>query len=217
MKNRSTVILLAGILVINIILAIVFRDFIRENVLIPILYLFYYFRLLLKTLGETCLWPLLLMILAVISLQISRSKKKSQEETQSYSLESGQYEEGRVGFWMKYIRRKAMGIENLSFVSFRLKDLVLSVLAYKENLSSLELEKLVTQRKQIVPVEVQVLFQPGDEEAQKTIELPTLFSRFVNWLKTRSSSHVPKNISDMCKLVQYLEEQLEIEQDDGNN
>jgi len=217
MKNRRTVIILAVILVTNIILAIVFRDFVRENVLIPILYMFWYVRLFLKSLGETCLWPLLLTILVVISLRILRSKKKSDEGIQGYSAERGQYEEGRVGFWMKFIRRKAMGIESLSFTSIRLKDLVLSVLAYKENSTTSQLEGEIAEGKLITPEEVQVLFQMRDEETQRTIEPPALFSRFISWIKTRSSSHIPSNTSDMSKLVQYLEEQLEIEHDDGNN
>ena len=217
MNNRRTIILLSVILGVNIILAILFRDFIRENVLIPILYLFWYFRLFLKSLGETCLWPMLLVILAVIALRMMRAKNKPRENVMGYTRESGQYEEGRVGFWVKYIRRRAMGFDNLNFVSFRFKELILSVLAYKENLTILELEEEVTRGRIIAPEEVQRIIQPAEPEIHKDTEPSEFFSRIISWFTTRSISQGPRSTSDINILVKYLEDQLEIGHGDGNN
>lgn len=217
MNSRRIIIMLSVILGINIILAIVFRDFIRENVLIPILYLFWYIKLFLRSLGETCLYPLILAILAVIALRIINSRKKSLEKEVGYTRERSQYGEGRVGFWMKYIRRRAMGFENLNYVSFRLKELTLSVLAYEENLTSSEMENEITRGRIKTPAVVQRFLLPGEQEDHKEPESPDFLNRIISWFKTRSVSQVQRSSSDIYNLVQYLEEQLEIDHGNGNN
>jgi len=217
MKNRRTIILLVAILAVNLILAGIFRDFIRENVLIPILYLIWYIGLFVKSLGQICLWPFLMIILAIISLRILRTKEKERLRSRGYAGESLPMEDGRVMFWMKYIRRKSIGIENLSFVSFRLRELVLSVLAYQENLTSSEIELELARGRLDVPAEVRGLLKPRDEAVNNIDESPSIFLRIMNWLKKPSMTSAPKSSSEMTELVNYLEEQLEIEHDDGNH
>jgi len=217
MKNHRTIYLLAVVLVINLVLAVIFRDFIREYVLIPILYLFWYIRLFLNSLGETCLWPLLVVILALVSLKIMGAKKKDRQRLREFGEESSQLEEGRVAFWMKYIRRKSMGIENLSLVSFRLRELVFAVMAYQENLTRLELEVELDKGKFVLPEEVQILLRPKDRVVQNPIEPSPLFIQIMDWIKVRSNSGSYRSVSEMSKVVQYLEDQLEIEHGDGNH
>ena len=216
MQNRRVIILIAVILFVNLVLAIIFRDFIRENVLIPILYLFWYIRLFLKTLGETCLWPLALVILIGIFFYILRKNKKSAQADRGYSEAPGQVEEGRVAFWMKYIRRQSMGIENLSFSSFRMKELVLSILAFKENLTNAELESEFEQGRVVVPKELQNLIQSPDHAIEPMTRSASLMNKILRWFHTRSNSNQNTDNPELDKLVRYLEAQLEIEHDNGN-
>jgi hypothetical protein len=217
MQNRRVFILIAVILFVNLVLAIIFRDFIRENVLIPILYLFWYIRLGLNSLGETCLWPLALIILVVISFTILRKNKKSTQTDRGYSEASGQVEVGQVAYWMKYIRRQSMGIENLSFSSFRMKELVLSVLAYQENLTNAELESELDQGRVVVPKELQNIIQSPDHANGPMTRSASLKNKILRWFRTRSNSDHSADNPEMDKLVRYLEAQLEIEHDNGNH
>lgn len=216
MKNRRTILLLFVILIVNLALAIIFRDFIRENVLIPLLYLFWIIRLLLKSLGETCLWPVLMIILALISLRLLRVKQKDRQRVRDFYKEAPRQEEGRVSFWMKYIRRKTKGVESLSFTSFRLRELVLSVLAYQQNLASSELETKLSRGEIIVPEMVgEIVFQ--QEQAISPRERSrSIFSSLLKWFKIRSLPETEQTASDLRALVQFLEERLEIEHHDGN-
>jgi hypothetical protein len=214
MHNRRVIILIAVILFVNLLLAIIFRDFIRENVLIPILYLFWYVGLFLKSLGEICLWPLALIILIGISVFILRKNKKLMQTDRGYSEAPGQVEEGRVAFWMKYIRRQSMGIESLSFTSFRMKELILSVLAYQENLTTDELESEMGQGRVVVPKELQNLVQLSEHAIEPMTRSAYVKNKVLRWFRSRSNKSVDN--PEINKLVQYLEAQLEIEHDDGN-
>ncbi len=217
MQNRRVLILITVILFVNLVLAIIFRDFIRENVLIPILYLFWYIRLGLNSLGETCLWPLALIILMVISFTILRKNKKSAQTDRGYSEAPGRVEEGRVAYWMKYIRRQSMGIENLSFSSLRMKELVLSVLAYQENLTNAELESEMDQGRVIIPKELQNIIRSPDHANEPMTRSASLKNKILRWFRARSNSHQSADNPEMDKLVRYLETQLEIEHDNGNH
>ena len=215
-QNRRVIILIAVILFVNLLLAIIFRDFIRENVLIPILYLFWYIRLFLNSLGETCLWPLALIILVVVSFFTLRKNKKSTQTDRGYSEAPGHVEVGQVAYWMKYIRRQSMGIENLSFSSFRMKELVLSVLAYRENLTNAELESEMDQGRMVVPKELQNMIQSADHAIEPMTRSAFLKNKILRWFHTRSNSNQNADNPELDKLVRYLEAQLEIEHDNGN-
>jgi hypothetical protein len=217
MQNRRVVVLIVVILFMNLLLAIIFRDFIRENVLIPILYLFWYIRLFLRSLGEICLWPIILMILGIISLAILRKSKKPEQEDRGYTEATAQVEEGRVGFWMKYIRRQSIGTENLSFASFRMKELVLSVLAYQENLSNAELESEMDLGNISVPEELRNIVLSTDHDINRVSRPASLKNRVLRWFRSSSNSSQSPHNPEMDKLVRYLEAQLEIEHDDGNH
>jgi hypothetical protein len=117
---------------------------------------------------------------------------------------------------MKYLRRKSMGIENLNFASYRMKELGISVLAYKQNLTSAELEAELDQGKLVVPEELQSVIHLQDRSTSSDLK-PTPFSRKI-LSRLRSRHHSTQNSEDteMGKLVQYLEAQLEIKHDDGN-
>ena len=216
MSKRRTIILLGIILVTNLILAAIFRDFIRENVLIPILYLFFYIRLFLKSMGETCLWPILIILVLLISFRLLRVKKKDHQRAYGYRAEPGTYEEGRVAFWMKFIKHKSLGMENLSRVSFRLRELVSSVIAYQENLTQHELENVVNQGSLHLPVEIQKYLDRKNQAAAETAKPVSIFEQIMGWFRVQNSSNQSAANMELSKVVQYLEEQLELEHDDGN-
>lgn len=216
MKNRRTIFLLLVILIVNLALAIIFRDFVRENVLIPLLYLFWIIRLLLKSLGETCLWPVLMIILALISLRLLRTQKRDRQRIRDFYKEAPHPEDGRVSFWMKYIRRKTMGVESLSFTSFRLRELVLSVLAYQQNLTSSELESKLYREEIVVPDKVEEIVFPQEQTISPREQSRSFFSRLLKWFKVRSLPETDQIASDLRALVQFLEERLEIEHHDGS-
>jgi hypothetical protein len=217
MNKRRTLVILGIIFVVNLILAAIFRDFIRENVLIPILYLFFYIRL-----GETCLWPLLIILVILISFRFIRSKKKDHQRAYGYREETGSYEEGRIAFWMKFIKHKSMGLENLSLVSFRLRELVSSVIAYQENLTQHELENEVNRGTLHLPGEIKIFLDPqiqADHQVQVSTEAvkpASLFKRMLGWFKGQDFSNQWARNTDVTKVVQYLEEQLELKHDDGD-
>ena len=215
--NRRVVILIATILVVSLVLAIIYRDLIRDNVLIPILYLFWYIRLFLKSLGEVCLWPIALVILVFIALLILRKQKNSLLEEHGYTEAHDQVEEGRVAFWMKYIRRQSLGAENLGFASFRMRELVLSVLAYQENLTNAELEAEIDRGQAQIPEEFQNILQWADQASKPMTRPASLKNKLLGWLHSRTNSNQSPANPELRELVRYLEAQLEIDHDDGNN
>jgi hypothetical protein len=215
--NRRVIFLIAVVLVASLVLAIIYRDFIRDNVLIPILYLFWYIRLFLSSLGEVCLWPIALLIMVFISLFVLRKRKNSLFEDRRYSEAHDHVEEGRVAFWMKYIRRQSLGAENLGFASFRMKELVLSVLAYQENLTNAELEAEIGQGQVQIPEDLRNILQWADQTSKPMTKPASLKSKYLRWFQSRTNSNQSYANPEIYKLVRYLEAQLEIDHDDGNN
>jgi hypothetical protein len=216
MKTRRTFIILGITLIINLVLAVVFRDFIRENVLIPILYLVFYTRLFLKSLGETCLWPLMIILVVLISIRFFYLRKKGHPKVYGYREEPGPVEDGRVAFWMRFIKHKSLGMENLSLVAFRLKELVSSVIAYQENLSQNELEDAVSQGSLRIPGEIQIYLDPKNQVMAVSPHKASLIEQIMGWFRARSVPNQNSANADLRQVVQYLEEQLELEHDDGD-
>jgi len=110
-----------------------------------------------------------------------------------------------------------MGIENLSFISFRMKELVLSVLAYQENLTTAELEFELDRGNISIPEELRNIMQSKDQAIKSMTRSASLKNRVLRWFRSQSKSSQGADNPEMVKLVRYLEAQLEIKHDDGNN
>jgi hypothetical protein len=151
----------------------------------------------------------------MISVLLIRTNKKTGQTDRGYTEAAG-HEEGRVAFWMKYLRRKSMGIENLNFASYRMKELGISVLAYKQNLTSAELEAELDQGKLVVPEELQSVIHLQDRSTSSDSKPAPLTRKILSRFRSRHHSTQNSEDAEMGKLVQYLEAQLEIKHDDGN-
>jgi hypothetical protein len=212
--NRRTILLVFFILLVNVILAVIFRDWIRENLLIPILYLVWYVDIFLHSLGQTCLWPLLVALAGFIALRLMRSRKKQRQNARGSEYLQSRTEESRIAFWAKNIRRRMAGEASLGLSSHRLKELVISVLAYQENLTPQELEQELAMGRRKFPDSVLHLMKTEEEINRDSTDKKGFWNQLLGMLGLASNSSKLAGGAQLSEAVKFLEDQLEIKHDD---
>lgn len=88
--------------------------------------------------------------------------------------------------------------------------------ALKENLTNAELEFEFEQGRLVVPKELQNMIQSPDHAIEPMTRSAFLKNKILRWFHTRSNSNQNADNPELDKLVRYLEAQLEIEHDNGN-
>jgi hypothetical protein len=152
----------------------------------------------------------------VISLRFFHQRKNERSKTYGYRDEPASIESGRIAFWLRFIKHRSLGMENLSLISFRLKELVSSVVAYQENLTQKELEDSLNSGMLRLPREVQIYLDSKNQVTGVPPKKASIIEKFLIWIKMRTSVDQDTSFADLREVVEYLEEQLEIKHDDGN-
>ncbi len=149
--------LLAGLALLPVVvMALVIDDFVREVIVIPLLYLFWIARLLFKSIPQLVLWAGFIIV-ALIMAGKSLSKRKPLLKPRSMEVE--QY--GRVEDWARLIDRRDQGDYSKWRLAHRLGVLALETLAYQEELSMKQTRRHLESGKLDVPPQVWAFLRAG--------------------------------------------------------
>jgi hypothetical protein len=138
--------LLAGLLLF-------FRDFIREAIVLPVLYLFWLGRLLLFSVDQKYSW--IVLVVAAAAILISTLKTKGKPDEEGASTRRTPASRGRVGFWVTRIQQSYDRGYSTQSLRQELGNLVVSVLAEREKSSPKQIQEQVEQGELVLPAEVQ--------------------------------------------------------------
>ena len=216
MKDRSLLWFILLVFSLTLALMLLFRDFVRENIVTPILYLFWLGNQIYTSLDQLFLWIVLLVIFAAIVFRSMRYIRISAQHL--VEIEVGTKGSGRVYFWVKQIRLRAAPRISDEFALVEFRRLILSVLAEVKRMDPVEVEH------RILSGEIQV---PPDILAALKLEIPEAPSPKISWFARirdrlrvkRSGKWVflsPALASELEETVQYLEDQLEINHEHEN-
>lgn len=216
MKTSNIRISLASFVLtlIYCVLTLVFWNFVRDTIVVPIYYLIWLAGLILKSIPQGTYLALLIVISLLIGMN---TLIKIQVKRLSISSErSAQEEASRYRFWLKLYTNSQSGDSRLNF-AFYARNLILSILSYQEGLDLSETERKVANNDLKVPVAVKKLIQERDQVATQQPK-----RRFVNWGYKLRRFIRRKDLQDdllinkhIEEIIHFIESRLEINHD-GN-
>lgn len=216
MKDRALLGFFLLVFLLALALMLLFRDFVRENIVTPILYLFWLGNQIYTHLDQQFLWILLLVLFAMI---VFRSMRYIRISAKSFGVrETGAKSSGRVYFWVKQIRLRAAPRISDEFALVEFRRLILSVLAEVKRIDPVEVEDRILSGEIQVPPDIQAALKLEILEAPSPNIL--WYARIRDRLRVKRSAEwvflSPALTSELEETVQYLEDQLEINHEHEN-
>ncbi len=227
MRQRTSpiriVIYLLIVLVPILLLLLLGRDFVQNQILIPIEYDLWLAGLALQAIPQQILWGLLCVIVLIIGFSSLFTRKKSGHPERYEDLTLSR--SARVAFWSLQIKMRARGnYSRLRFADFFSK-LILDILTYTGQVSEAQYEEALKTGVLDVPPEVMSFLKTRLTPVYE-LRSPPLFARIkasFRRLFTRQPDQVaapakhanPKAALDkeLEDAVKYLEHELEVNND----
>jgi hypothetical protein len=211
-RNRLALALAILTLVIYAVLSLAFQDFVRENIVIPIAFLVWIARQVIRSIHQTILLSGLILIgfvIAIMSLraiwEITPPLKKPVPLRPVQS---------RYRFWLGRCGSMYRSDYSLDMMSSELRRLLLSVLSYQEHRSTSEVENLIIQRGLDVPpavydfIVMRRLAEPDDSAARNMF-----LARLREYLRRRFAlGELPGRDEidqHLEQIIAYIEDRLE--------
>lgn len=192
----------------------VFRDFIREGVVVPVLYVLWLGGLVVNSVSQIY-YIFALFILGIILAVASLRYLLAGFQLPSEKLPSLD-EPSRYRFWLRRSQRLSSSGFFLSSLGMELRRLVLMVLAYQEHRDMWELEREIVEKQFDVPPDVHALIaqrQLGEAPATEPGVWNRLLVRFFKAFRLPESSSDGLVERRVENIVAYLEKRLEVKHD----
>jgi hypothetical protein len=205
---RRRLLVLGLILLMAAPLVLVLRDFAREAIVVPLLYVLWLGRLLFRSIPQPLLWSLFLTLVLFVAVRSLGKRGGSVGGMREAEAESP----GRVWVWARRIQLAARGDYSRWRLAHYLRKLILDVLAHRERLTPEQLKRRLGTGEVVAPPAVQAYLRAG------LMPMPSgpigLFSRLRQQLRSRAR---PSPLdAGLESAVQFLENQLEVPHDRRN-
>jgi len=205
---RRRLLLLGLILLLAAPLMLVLRDFAREAIVVPLLYVLWLGRLLFRSIPQPLLWSLFLTLVLFVAVRSLGKRGGSVGGMREAEAESP----GRVRVWARRIQLAARGDYSRWRLAHYLRKLILDVLGHRERLTPEQLKRRLGTGEVHAPPAVQAYLRAG------LMPMPSgpigLLSRLRQRLRLRAR---PSPLDpDLESAVQFLENQLEVPHDRRN-
>jgi signal transduction histidine kinase len=162
-------------------LALLFQDVLREFIVVPILYAYWFARLYVESVPQSFLWA---FFLAAAVLLVARSFWSQSIKPRRTRREIPLKPPGKIEAWVERIRLARHSEYFRARLARRLADLLLQTLAYRTRLSAEEVRQQLHQQLQMsnqIPQEIQTYLRAAfatDEES-----LPENHERIVQFVE----------------------------------
>jgi hypothetical protein len=205
--SRPMIVALAALfLALAMVFLFFFGDWVRNAVVVPVLYFFWLVSKILNSVDQQILWSILFLLsLAALAQGLfSRSRTATIPLEEEGPLRS----QGRVMYWLIYVNLILKGVYNRSYFSEELKRLILSVIALRERQLPIDVEKRILSGDIPVPDQVLRIFKyPPRSRAVTSSE------KIIGAIKARvdpnSAENRPEKLDDLHAVITFLEEQME--------
>lgn len=205
---RRRLLLLGLILLLAAPLMLVLRDFAREAIVVPLLYVLWLGRLLFQSIPQPLLWSLFLTLVLFVAVRSLGKRERPARGTRETEAESP----GRVRVWARRVQLAARGDYSRWRLAHYLRKLILDVLAHRERLTPEQLKRRLGTGEVGAPPAVQAYLRAG------LMPMPSgplgLLSRLRQQLRSRA--RISPLDADLESAVQFLENQLEVSHDRRN-
>jgi len=226
---RMLVLLLLPIVFLVATLTLVLRDWVRDAIVTPILFILWLGGLLIKSTPQWVFWGVFL-VMALLILANSLGARTGSDQTVG-KAEPGYPRRARVSFWAIQVHQQARGDSPPTSSAEPLRRLVLEVMAFQERLSLREVEQRLEFGELDVPPVILAylqdrlaaeLFTPSSFWGmlkRRWADFRVLAGRRAHTLisgltQTRSPAQPSPFDGELESVVQFLEDRLEIKHDD---
>jgi hypothetical protein len=204
--ERSILILAAVFLGLAVLFVWIFRDWVRDAIVVPIQYFFWLVGKILNSVDQQILWS----VLVVLALAAIANAVLSRSRTPALPIEEdgptrGQ---GRVAYWLLYVNLMLKGVYNRSYFSEELKRLILSVIALNERQLPAEVEKQIMNGELDVPPQVRRLYTSPIRRRIPTFS-GKIYQAVESIIRPDSGENRPEKLEDLHIVIAFLEEQME--------
>lgn len=193
-------------LVLTIPLAMGLQDFVRDVIVIPLLFIIWFAKLLLKSISQSNLWAIFLLfplVFFVKSLKRLSTPSKTMDKTPGDVT-------GTVTIWAERLRNAEKGIHYDRSLKQHLGKLFFSILAYNTGKNPEQIRRSMESEDLEAPSAIQAYVKAGDGDIPPTRFRSKLGSLFRSWTRKRE---VPPLKTDAENVVKFLEKLLKVKHD----
>jgi membrane protein implicated in regulation of membrane protease activity len=194
------------VLVLAIPLAMGLQDFVRDVIVIPLLFIPWFAKLLLKSISQSNLWVIFLLLPLVFfvkSLKRLSTPPKTMDKTPEDVT-------GTVTIWAERLRNAEKGIHYDRSLKQHLGKLFFSILAYNTGTNPEQIRRSMESEDLEAPSAIQAYVKAGDGDIPPTRFRSKLGSLFRSWTRKRE---VPPLKTDTENVVKFLEKLLKVKHD----
>jgi hypothetical protein len=205
LSRRQMLLIISVILLITVPLAIGMQNFIRESIVIPISYILWIGNYVIKAIPQEVFIGILVCIGVYIGLRTLFSVEKVVQEVKlpdTWVASS----RARVNFWDLQIRLTYGSRYARSRVSQHTAKLVLDVLAHQQQIHPRQVEQALLRGDIDVPPEIKAIF---DYRQMAPLPRRLWFFNFI-FRGREAKAEAAQAQANIKKIVDYLEEQLEL-------
>lgn len=196
------------------ILALFFSDFVREVLVVPIYQIIWFGDLLAKSISQEIYLAALILVSIVIALNtFSKMRGKAQAQRIREAPTRG---DSRYRFWARQYHNLTYGKFFSSEFTLETRKLILSILAYQENLSVADVERMVANDALAVPDVVKTLIER--KEINISQRASARENRLISWLRalidrsenSPTDEERPPTDPQVAEIINFIEQRLEI-------
>jgi hypothetical protein len=207
MNRWRPVFLAVCVLALMLTLTLVFREAVRNVILVPILHLAWLLWNFLASFSQGTLWIFFICVFLLILIGGLRQPRQPDFLPQT-PQKTKPAEHGRVYYWARQVNMMAVEGYSRIYSLLELRKLVLAQLAFHERLTRKQVEQRIDAQALDLPPEILTLINL-DEKAQKA-RPPTLAERIkqlYQWIFRRDRNTLPPELRrELTSVIDYLEE-----------
>ncbi|MBN1873410.1 MAG: hypothetical protein JXA33_04200 [Anaerolineae bacterium] len=194
-------------LILASILMWVFQDFVREVVVVPVLYFMWMIDIILDMVPQTLIWALMLGIAFFMILKSFDKYTLSSHHTS----EPASSIRGKVEVWAQRIYLRNRGAYSKERFAYYLGKLIQDVLVYEAHYTPKEIIQRIETGELVLPPEVEsyLLFRLRPAVSPTRNWLQRLKDTLMRWIR-REPSFAELSNDELVSVLEFLEKQLEI-------
>ncbi len=201
-KPRNRLLFFALVVLLTIPLTLLLWNVARDVILVPLLYVLWVGRIIFRAIPQLLLWIVFLTIALLFALGSLTKHKQPAREIRDESVPNP----GQVWVWARRIYLMERRSFSRWYFAQHLHQLILKVLAHRERVEIRQIKQHLQTGELDVPPEIRAYLWIA---LARTYTRPTFWSRLRRRLPLGTQSIAPD--LDLEDVVQFLEEQLDIE------
>ena len=210
LSKRRAILLSVLIIIVFLALTLLFWDFVRQNIALPLYFLIWLLGLLINSLPQEVYLALLVIVCGVVGLVGLGSFKRPVIMVEQSRIGRDRF--SRYRLWISHTRNFEISAFAQDTFAFEARKLIMDILAYQERLTTEELESKIKADRLPLPAVVRTLIEDRKLTTRPTpVGSAQDFLRLMRarFIKEKRSSN-PRVDPQVDEILKFLEKRLEM-------